>query len=266
MNLKKYKSPKLALALILFLLIGCNQNEATIASPSETKLAQRQISQPKPSQRSRSKRKPLALAQPKNIGSPWNREGADTRNASCPNDINKPPLTFLIPGKNMGLTVSDRPTFWFYLPYAAYQTPVEFKLIDSQEKEIFKQNLELINTPGIISVNLSKAPALEINKSYDVILSINCTSRIDVVRGRIKRVQPNAEVTKQLQAAKGRDRAIVFAENGFWFNTITQLIELRRQNPQDEELKSDWEDLLKSDEVKLPTIVTEQIVSCCQFK
>ncbi|MBO3462001.1 DUF928 domain-containing protein [Aetokthonos hydrillicola Thurmond2011] len=268
MDLKKYKSPQFALALMLFLLIGCNHNEGSIISQSEAKLPQKQTSQPKPSQRFRKTRTPLKLVQDPNISAPSRREGGDTRDASCPNDIKKPPLTFLIPKVNMGLTVSDHPTFWFYSPYAANsQTPVVLKVIDSQEKEVFKQEFELANTPGVIGLKLPKnAPALENNKSYDVILSINCASRIDAVRLRIKRIQPNTEVRKQLQANKGRDRAIVFGENGFWFDMLTQLIELRRQNPQDEELKIDWEELLKSDEVDLDKIVPELVVFCCKFK
>jgi Domain of Unknown Function (DUF928) len=267
MNIRKYKSPQFTLALILILLIACSQNEGIIASSPQAKPVPRQTTKPKPSQPAR--REPLPFAEPKSIiGSPHSKKGGETRDASCPNDTKKPPLTFLTPKANMGLTVSDRPTFWFYSPYAANsQTRVVFEVIDSDEKQVFKQELEVVKTPGIIGVKLPQnTPALENNKSYDVILSINCASRIDIVRGRVKRVQANGEVTKQLQTNKGRDRAVVFGKNGFWFDMLTQLIELRRQNPQDEELKIDWEELLKLDVVDLGDITTESVVSCCNFK
>lgn len=263
MNIRKYKSPQFTLALIIILLIACSQNEGIIASSPQAKPVPRQTTKPKPKPSQRAGREPLNFAEPKNtIGSPHSRTGGETRDASCPNDTKKPPLTFLNPQSNIGLTVSDRPTFWFYSPYAANsQTPVVFKVLNSKEEEIFKQELEVANTPGIIGVKLPQnAPALENNQSYDVTLSINCPSRIDVVRGRIKRVQPNAEVMKQLQVNKGRDRLIVFAENGYWFDTLSGLIELRRQNPQDEDLKVDWEELLKSDEVDLNNMVLQYLL------
>jgi hypothetical protein len=268
MNFQNWRSPKLALALIfflllVFLLLGCTSNMETIASSSEAKLAQKKPRQ-QPSQRS--KRKPIEFVLP-NEGAPGKQKGAETRD-SCPNDKNKPPLTALIPGKNMGLTIGERPTFWFYVPYqASSKTPVEFILTDAQEKEIYKQNLQLTNTPGIIGVTLPKnAPALEVDKTYEWSLSVNCASRIDAVSGRIKRVKASAEVANLLQANTGRDRIISYAENGYWYDTLTGLIELRRQNPQDEGLKADWEDLLKPPEVGLASIATEPIVSCCKSK
>lgn len=265
MKLQKWRSSKLTLALILFLLLGCDLNLETIVSPSEAKLAQKQAPRQKPSQRS--KRKPIRFILA-NEGAPGNREGADTRDASCPSDTGKPPLTALIPGKNMGLTISDRPTFWFYVPYVASSTtPIEFTLTDEREKEIYKQDLQLTSIPGVIGVTLAaNAPALEVDKIYEWRLSINCASKIDSVNGRIKRVKASTEVTSRLQASTGRDRVIVYAENSFWYDTLTGLIELRRQNPQDRDLKADWEDLLKSDGVELSKIATEPIVSCCKSK
>ncbi|MEA5573478.1 DUF928 domain-containing protein [Calothrix sp. UHCC 0171] len=236
-----------------------------MAPPSEAKPAQTPKQKPNPSPSKTQRRKPFRFKL-SNDGAPGNRMGAATR--GCSSDNKKPPLTGLIPEKNQGLTVSDRPTFWFYVPYIANSTtPVEFKLTDFDEKEIYKQDLQLTNTPGIISITLPKnAPALELDQTYEWSLGINCDTRIDQVNGRIKRVKASAEVTKQLQANTGRDRLLVYAENSFWYETLTLLIELRRQNPQDEGLKADWEDLLTLDGVNLPRIVPEPIVSCCKPK
>jgi hypothetical protein len=261
------RSHQLTVALILPLLLGCDQNAIISASPSGSKLTQVKNQKPSPSPSPKtSRRKPFRF-QLSNDGAPGNRVGAATR-GSCPSDKNKPPLTALIPGKNKGLTISDRPTFWFYVPYqASSTTPVEFTLTDAQEKEIYKQNLQLTNTPGVIGVTIpANTSSLEIDKTYQWQLSINCTSRIDAVNGRIKRVKASAEVTRQLQASTGRSRIIVFAENSFWYDTLTGLIELRRQKPQDEDLKADWEDLLKSNGVDLANIAAEPIVSCCKSK
>jgi hypothetical protein len=260
MNSQKYQSPKLILALILFALLEYHLNLGLVISSSEAQLAQKKKIPRNPN------RKTLVFVLP-NEGAPGKSKGAITR-GTCSNDENKPPLTALIPGKNMGLTIAERPTFWFYLPYqASSRTPVEFALTDAQGKEIYKQNLQLTNTPGVIGVTLpANATALEVDKTYKWELSVNCTSNIDAVNGRIKRVKASALVMNQLQMSRGRDRIIIYAENGFWYDTLTGLIELRRQNPQDKDLKADWEDLLKLDGVQLSEIATEPIVSCCQSK
>jgi len=54
---------------------------------------------------------------PSNLGAPGEREAAATRDRSCPNAEDKPPLTALIPATNIGLTLNARPIFWFYVPY-----------------------------------------------------------------------------------------------------------------------------------------------------
>lgn len=256
---------QLILAFILPLLFGCDQNLLIMASSSEAQPAPTPRQKPNPSP-SKTQRRKQFIFKSANDGASGKREGAATR--GCSSDNNKPRLTGLIPGKNMGLTMSDRPTFWFYVPYlASSTTPVEFKLTNFDDKEIYKQNLQLKNTPGIISITLPKnAPALELDQNYEWSLGINCDSQIDNVNGRIKRVKASAEVTKQLQENRGRDRLLVYAENSFWYETLTGLIELRRQNPQDEGLKEDWENLLKSNEIGLENLASEPIVSCCKPK
>ncbi|MEC4816762.1 MAG: DUF928 domain-containing protein [Scytonema sp. PMC 1069.18] len=167
-------------------------------------------------------------------------------------------------------SITEHPTFWFYVPDQPNPTtPVDFMLTDVQGKQIYKQTFQLMGTPGVIGIALpGNTPALEVEKTYNWNFSFNCNStntrEIVSVNGRIKRVQPNSQVVSQLQESTGRDRIIIYAENGFWYDTLTGLIELHRQNPQDEDLKSDWEDLLKSNEVKLPEIAREPIVSCCK--
>jgi Domain of Unknown Function (DUF928) len=272
MKLKKCKLPKFILALIIAFAINFQQNMRAIASLSIDRLAQQAIRKkpsPSPSPSSSPSPKPSSKKQPfrfilPNEGASGNREGAATR-GFCPNDKDKPALTAIIPGKNMGLTITDRPTFWFYLPYQpSSTTPVKFTLKNAQDKVIYQQNLQLTNTPGVIGVTLpANAPALEVDKTYEWKL-VACDA--DSVIGRIKRVKASAEVMSQLQANTGRDRILIYAENGFWYDTLTELIALHRQNSQDKDFQADWENLLKSDGVNLANIASEPIVSCCEFK
>ncbi|NJL10344.1 MAG: DUF928 domain-containing protein [Calothrix sp. SM1_7_51] len=55
-------------------------------------------------------------------------------------------------------------------------------------------------------------------------------------------------ITPQLQnqlQAKSKDY-LAYAENNIWHETITNLVQFRRQNPQDTKINKDWDELLKA--------------------
>jgi non-ribosomal peptide synthetase component E (peptide arylation enzyme) len=67
-----------------------------------------------------------------------------------------------------------------------------------------------------------------------------------ITRGWIQRVAASEEVIKQLQTENPRDRVAIYAENGYWSDTLKTLVDLRAANPNDSSLWSDWSDLFKS--------------------
>ncbi len=201
-------------------------------------------------------------------GAPGNREGAAGRD-SC-TVVGKPPLTALVPGTNIGLTIAERPTFWFYVPYQANpRIPVEFSLTDDRENTVYKATFQLTATPGIVGINLPQnTPGLEIGKRYRWELKIVCDPanlrEFESVDGAVERVQLDESLKQKIERVNGRDRILLYAENGLWYDTLTNLIELRRQNPQDAQLTKDWEDLLRqSPDIVLDKVVAQPVVSCC---
>ena len=69
---------------------------------------------------------------------------------------------------------------------------------------------------------------------------------------------------QKIEGVNGRDRVLIYAQNGLWYDTLTNLIQLRRQNPKDAQLAKDWEDLLQqSPDIALDKIVNEPVVNCC---
>jgi len=203
---------------------------------------------------------------PSNLGAPGEREAAATRD-SCPPHQPKPPLTALIPATNVGLTTSDRPTFWFYVPYPpTLQPPVEFVLYGTDNNEIYKTTFRLQNTPGIVSLNLPKTvPPLESGKRYSWRFSFLCNSakpdEIRSVKGWVKRDTPNPKLQRQLEAATPHDRIALYAANGFWYDTLSAIAQLIRTYPQDSALSADWASVLQS--VGLDEITSAPIVACC---
>ncbi|WP_102177568.1 DUF928 domain-containing protein, partial [Fischerella thermalis] len=195
------------------------------------------------------------------------RTGAATRD-SCPELANKnEPLTALVPGTNLGLTVAERPTFWFYVPYPpTNRLSVEFLLRDKEDNEVYRETLPLLETPGIISVRFPETtPPLEIQKLYSWRFSVICnpTNRAEdvFVNGKVERVPLAPALKSQLAAATPRERIALYAENGLWFDTLTHLTELYRTHPKDEALKVDWADLWQG--VGLEYISSKPLVPCC---
>lgn len=210
---------------------------------------------------------PVKFVTPSNLGAPGNREAAATRDPSCPNVEDKPPLTALIPATNVGLTTNDRPTFWFYVPYPpTLQRPVEFVLYGKNDEEVYKTTFQLQGTPGIVSLNLPETlPPLESGKRYSWRFSFLCNlakpDEIRSVKGWVKRDTPNPKLQRQLEAATPRDRIALYAANGFWYDTLSAIAQLIRTYPQDSALSADWASVLQS--VGLDEITSAPIVACC---
>lgn len=196
-------------------------------------------------------------------GAPGKRsEGAGSRGI-CPTvDVG---ITALIPPTNIGLTISEHPIFWFYIPYGAdLEKTADFVLLDDRENIIYKTRLQFVGAAGVASVALpATAPALELDKKYQWVLSYICNADNSaenvVVRGYVERVALSPEATQQLRAAKTpEERLVVYAQNGFWYDTITLLGELLLAEP--DKFQADWEALLRLPVIGLEEIATEPIV------
>ena len=216
-------------------------------------------------------------------GAPGRRKGAGTRNECSQWKPEKERLTALVPPTNIGLTISEYPRFWFYVPYPPHNPEkptevlqVEFLLLDSDSKQVFRRRMLLENTPGVISVALPKNESLlESDRRYQWVFSVVCDpedpTADDFVKGQVMRQDSLLErVESQLRDGEGgdkevdllRERAIVYAENGLWYDALTSLAELYGQNPENQRYSRDWVQLLK--QVGLDEVVAQLIVDCCQ--
>jgi len=170
---------------------------------------------------------------------------------NLPSEINKASISY----SSMdvwGLTTNQYPTLWFYVPYTKEIADVsaEFVLQDISEHEVYKTAVSLPTKPGIISVTIpSTALPLEINKNYRWFFKVSCSGKQSVpvyVEGDIQRVQLNPSLEKQLAASQPREKIMIYAENGIWFDTLTLLAQLQKSHPHDAALISDWQSLFKS--------------------
>ena len=166
-------------------------------------------------------------------------------------------LVALSPTQQLGLTLVDRPNFLIYLPSTTAQT-LELSLFDRQQNGIYQTTLPVPATSGLVSIQLpATAPKLNRNHPYawSIALICNPQDRTEdwVVRGWIQRADLQPQLARNLAQASAIDRIKLFAEQGFWYEAVSRLLELRQQTPNDPKLVAMWQELLKS--AGLDTIV-----------
>jgi hypothetical protein len=159
-------------------------------------------------------------------------------------------------------TVAPRPTFFVHVSQTSGQK-AEFMLVNEKGEEVYKNNnITLSGSPGIISISLpANAPALEVGKSYYWSLTAICDddwAKNPAVDGWVKRIELNSTLANQLNRAAPRDRPVIYADASIWTDALTALADLRKANPNDSQLRQDWEDLLKS--VGLDTVAQATLI------
>lgn len=186
---------------------------------------------------------------------------------------NLPPLVNV-----WGYTSRDRPTFWVYVPYANRQIPARFTLEEEATgTPLYETAVTLPQQAGILGISLpAAAPALKPGNRYRWYFTVNCkaggataaaSDNINVEAIVIRDTLPD-EIARQLSATPSLPNAIAFAQNGFWYDALTTLAQLRQQNPQDATLTTAWKDLLSGiattptarQNFNLDTIQTQPVV------
>ncbi len=153
-----------------------------------------------------------------------------------------------------GMTTSERPTFWFNVPYTNHSPNLnaEFILKDNADNDTYRTRIALPSKPSVISVPLPSTVTLKIGQTYRWYLKVRCsqqqTAKVPIyVEGDIKRVNLDFNVAQQLKAAtNSQQKATIYAANGIWFDSITELARLRLANPNDASIAAVWQSLLQS--------------------
>ena len=235
---------KLALILAVFGWSFCTP--ATFANPAASRLLL------------------AAKFEPPNDGAPGGRSDSGSR-PGCPQSTK--PFTALVPATNLGKTISERPNFWLYIPYQS--GAVELVLKDENTKNnVYKTRFQVTKGQGIVSFRLPEtAPPLENGKKYrwQFYFFCNPASESDylVVDGVVMRESMSSTLKSQLETATPQQRIDLYAANGYWYDTLTELAQQRLANPQDVKLVTQWAELLRHPFVRLENLVDEPVVPCC---
>jgi hypothetical protein len=189
---------------------------------------------------------------------------------STPNQSRHPALERIAPGSIVGLSTASHPTFWVYLPYSLPpEGKIEFVLKDDQDKIIYETNLSKSGAaPGVVGFQLPETvPALKENGRYKWFVSVYCNTDDGLddpagaiyVSGWVERVALDPSLKRQLAQATPDQKSRLYAQADIWYEAVTELAELRRQNPNDATLKAQWDELLQS--IGLEGIAAEPIRS-----
>lgn len=160
------------------------------------------------------------------------------------------------------LTVSEFPTFWFYVPDQGGQVSAEFTLFNPQGQPV-RQQVVLSGEAGIVGIRLTQP--LAVDRSYTWRFRIDeapgDAPKNPTVRGTVQRIAIDPTLAAQLEAASAQERITLYAAEGIWQDTLTALVQLRQAQPNNAELQADWSSLLTS--VHLGSVTTAPILDCC---
>lgn len=169
-------------------------------------------------------------------------------------------------------TSRANPTFWFYVPYALSETPVEFVLQDEQNNTLYQTRLSSddmtasMSAPvesGVVGITLPEAEvALQTGALYHWYFMAYCDeSSPAFVEGWTERTALDASLSADLENATAKEQVALYARHGIWQEAITLLGEQYRADPNSVELVQDWVSLL--DSVSLGEIAQQPLTDCC---
>lgn len=204
---------------------------------------------------------------PKDFGAPSRRSSAGSRSGEGKNK--KKALIALTPFYQdyytkksslvFGKTTVANPTLWFYSPF---RSPFvgEFILKNHKGIEIYKDQVDLPNKPGIINLQLPASITLEVDSSlhWEFRISLKSGAKpIASVDGWILRENLEPVMANKIAKASLKDQIQIYASNGFWYDALNaSAISLKTNTNEDM-----WFSLLK--DIGLAKLASEPFVKCC---
>ena len=187
------------------------------------------------------------------------RLGGVSRSSGCSNYNRREPealvpvITDSVPRDHVPVVavLSSSPTLWFSIPKTTtIFATAKFTLQNESGTNQLYSTKTTVRTPSIVGIPLpGPRPLLQPNKPYVWQFELGCGDTYDPssIGGWIERITPDAQLSRKLKAAATpQQRLEVYVESGLWFDALDELARMRLKNPNDETLKAEWDDLLKS--------------------
>jgi Domain of Unknown Function (DUF928) len=136
-------------------------------------------------------------------------------------------LTALAPQSQIGQTVSQFPTFSWFVP-DSQPLPMEFRLYkyDASNRPQLIEKVKMQSKPGIMQRSLSRDhPGLSINQTYRWQVVIFCNpnrpSTALVTEALVKVIEINPTLKKQVSTTNNAlEKVELFAKSNFWYDAL----------------------------------------------
>lgn len=218
----------LSLTLGFLLLVGCasidpvEKKQAAVQSPDPR--SELQVNQ--------------VVYKPPLRNAPAGRVSVDSHRGAT--DHNGPLSLLPLVPDHPGLTTKNHPTLYWYLSKTV-SSPLEFTLTDEQTVyPLLEMKLDPPGKSGMHHLQLSEY-TLKLGKEYRWFIAVvpdSAQRSKDIIAGGIiKRVQPPAALTSELQARADWEHPAIFAKAGLWYDAITAVSELIGANPANKTLR-----------------------------
>jgi Domain of Unknown Function (DUF928) len=159
-------------------------------------------------------------------------------------------LIALTPSNSTGFTEKDRPNFFVYLPQTSAKM-AEFSLFDEHMNGVYQNNIP-VNNQRLQSINLTSNTSVLIkNKPYYWTYALICNegdrTQDWVVGGWVERRDVSRSLQKKLSNASRSQQVSLYAENGFWYEALSSLVEMHKYKDNNHTFNEIWKILLKSE-------------------
>lgn len=187
---------------------------------------------------------------PSGLGTPQRTAGGSRPlRSSCAELVHQSAFVALSPSRFKGMTASDHPTVWVSVPQTQAKT-LEFSLFDAEQNGIYQTNIPIDSSTRMVKVTLPRTTAaLVTGKSYSWAAALVCDPdrRTEdwVATGSIHKQPLSRDLQQQLTQASPEQQMKLYAQAGYWYETIDALVELRRSQPTNAKFATVWADLLK---------------------
>lgn len=175
----------------------------------------------------------------------------------------------VIPSDKMPLASEENFTIFVYI---SNNNSVEgnLRITDISGQELYNGNFIPPKNTGIMRIKLPKTVNFKVDTPYRWEIQLNSPNRnpLQAMRlrtfGWLERVSLEEKVSSETNAKKDTwDSLNTLAEAGIWYDTLERLAVLRLENPEDQQIKSEWVELLKSvglENIAESTIFAEVVV------
>jgi hypothetical protein len=174
----------------------------------------------------------LPIFQPKNLGAPKVRVGGGSRG---PNQ-HEPALYVLAP-EQAGLTTRTQPVLYWYISKPVNKT-IEITITDKQSV-LLKTTIDGLGKAGIQTLKLAEhgvhlQPGTKYKWSVAIVNNPKQRSSDTFASGGIMLFPESEELKAKLAAANEKDRVLIYAEEGLWYDDLEVIQHLAEKSPDDE--------------------------------